>query len=164
MESSKGSIIAQDVCFEVYKFMRENHITYEALAQKMKVSPQAISNQIRLKRPFSWRVAERWAAAFRDLEYPIDASFLVSGIGRLAINPEHDYRTNHSFGYKPLAENEMTTSTTEGKVDDWVRKAILFRREIDELSEKYELARMENESLRKIISDIQKIIGALHAD
>ena len=156
---SEEIILFENVCREVLFFMRQNHITYDALAQKLGITPQAISNRLRRSRLFSFATASQWAKAFKELGYPIDPSFLVTGMGPLAINPAQDYRdTNHSYFNSDFSDKrlkmglstESTVPATEEQQEDWESKAKRYKQ--------------ENESLRKIIVELYKIIGLSNAE
>ena len=171
MEKSDEYQITDDVCFKLHKFMRENHITYESLAKSMGVTLQSVSNHLRLKRPFSWKVANRWVKGFEGIGYQVNATYLVSGVGSITDNQKHDPDANHRFGdvsargflSARIAESD---NSAEGEEDDEINnydKAMMAliktRRERDLLRDKYQKEKDKNDVLLKKLRKIQKIIN-----
>lgn len=172
MENHNQNPITNEVCFKLHKFMRENHITYESLATSMGVTLQSVSNHLRLKRPFSWKVAHRWVKGFEDIGYQVNATYLVTGVGPITNNPKHDPDANHSYGGASergflcarITEYESAAIDEKGDVINSFDKAMMAliktRQERDYLREEYQKEKDKNDTLLKKLQEIQRILNS----
>ena len=170
MEKTNENPIISEVCFKLHKFMRENHITYESLAASMGVTLQSVSNHLRLKRPFSWKVANRWVKGFDNMGYQVNATYLVTGVGPITNNPQLDPDTNHSFK-SASARGSLCAQVSESKeefdddggvinsFDKAIMVLIRTRQERNLLREELIQEKENNAALRKKLEEIQRIIN-----
>lgn len=172
MENPNENPITNEVCFKLHKFMRENHITYESLATSMGVTLQSVSNHLRLKRPFSWKVASRWVKGFEDLGYQVNATYLVTGVGLITNNPKHDPDANHSYGdvsgrgflCARITESSSAVIDVDNDVINSFDKAMMAliktRQERDYFREEYQKEKDMNDALLKKLQEIQRIVNS----
>ena len=169
MENPNNNPITNEVCFKLHKFLRENHITYLTLATSMGVTLQSVSNHLRLKRPFSWKVASRWVKGFEDLGYQVNTIYLVTGVGPITNNPKHDPDANHSYGDASergflcarIAESKSAEIDEDviNSFDKAMMALIKTRRERDYLREEYQKEKDKNDALLKKLQEIQRIVN-----
>lgn len=148
------------VCYEISRFMSENHITGTALAEAMKVTPQSVSNLLRKGKLFSPEVARRWVDGFASLGYQVNLSFLLSGEGRITDNPKHDRYTNYgTSGFKVEKLPENTAKANESLDVKIVRSENgVLKKRIELLVEENCALKVENKALKRKLAAIRRIL------
>jgi len=151
--------VYQKIYETIRHFLKFNDLKTSDLAGALGVSEQVIFNMA--YRPFTVKRSAQWAEAFKNLGFPINQAFLMSGTGPLAVIPEQDpFRyVNYKDDLPEYNENESQVLEDEfnENTDFTVRamcKIIRLRRERDEIYEQYLNVLKENQELKRKIAKV----------